>query len=314
MIYYQQEKILIIKFGGLGDIVLSFDAIFAIFKHHRRKLILLTEKPFDDFLYRSKWFEKIITIERNLFYFKDISNFKKLISEFEFDYVYDLQTSKRTSHYLKIFIDKKTITNGIGKYSKIPHTNIYRNHMHTIERQKDQLNLCNVDYKSKTNLDWLFGSSFPIPKKNYVIVVPGGSKKRINKRIPLNLYCKILDYLINSNLEVLIIGSKDDKFICTEIEKKVPGVKNLCCKTNLFDIAKLSKYSLISVGNDTGPMHLIAKGGKQTFVFFTKFSEPELCKPIGKKVSVFTYKNNNQNFYDEVISKIKNVIKFLNDD
>ena len=35
---------------------------------------------------------------------------KKLTSEFEFDYVYDLQTSNRTSHYLKIFSDKKTST------------------------------------------------------------------------------------------------------------------------------------------------------------------------------------------------------------
>ncbi len=310
MICSQQKKILIIKFGGLGDIILSLEAMFAIFKHHSRKLVLLTEKPFDDFLRESKWFEKIITIERSLFYFNDIISFKKKILGMDFDYVYDLQTSNRTSNYLKIFKHKETITNGIGKHAKISHTNLNRDEMHTIKRQRDQLALSNVYYKSKPNLNWLFNSDFLVPKKDYVMVVPGGSKKRKNKRIPTGIYCKIIDFLINVKLEVLIIGSKDDSLICNEIKNKVPGVKNLCCKTNLFDVAKLSKNSVFSIGNDTGPMHLISKGGRETLVFFTKFSKPELCQPVGKKVSVLIYDGDDKNFYQNVISRLKFNLNF----
>ena len=76
-IYSQQKKILIIKFGGLGDIILSLDAIFSIKKHHKMETVLLTEKPYDSLLSYSKWFDKIITIKRSFFYFSDILQIKK---------------------------------------------------------------------------------------------------------------------------------------------------------------------------------------------------------------------------------------------
>ena len=63
------KKILIIKFGGLGDIVLSLDAIFSIIKHHKISATLLTEKPFDTFLERSNWFDEYLYHEGEAFLF-----------------------------------------------------------------------------------------------------------------------------------------------------------------------------------------------------------------------------------------------------
>ena len=66
----KEKKILIIKFGGLGDIILSLNAMYSIRnKFQGSKLILLTEKPYDQFLKKSKWFDDIIVIKRSLFYF-----------------------------------------------------------------------------------------------------------------------------------------------------------------------------------------------------------------------------------------------------
>ena len=68
-----QKKILIIKFGGLGDVILSLNAIYSIFNHHNKcKLILLTEEPYNKLLVNSNWFEKIFTIKRSFFYFLDL--------------------------------------------------------------------------------------------------------------------------------------------------------------------------------------------------------------------------------------------------
>ena len=47
----------------------------------------------------------------------------------------------------------------------------------------------------------------------------------------------------------------------------------------------------MSIGNDTGPMHLISKGCKKTIVLFTKFSNPKLCAPLGSHVTVLKYNN-----------------------
>ena len=302
----QQKKILIIKFGGLGDVILSLDAIYSIFNHHKKcKMILLTEKPFDKLLSNSNWFEKIFTIRRSLFYFLDHLKIKNEIDPNEFDFVYDLQTSERSSSYLKIFLKTNAITNGIGKYAKIPHLNKDRNKMHTLVRQKSQVKMCKVDYLSKIDMRWLFKSKFKTPKAKYVIIVPGGSKKRLNKRIPVEIFLKITHFLLKSGFQVLIIGSEDDLKVCNLIASFYPEVINYCNKTDFFDIGKLSLKSSLSIGNDTGPMHLISRGGKKTIVLFTKFSNPQLCKPVGKNVSTFIYSNDDDKFYKKIIFKIK---------
>ena len=60
-------------------------------------------------------------------------------------------------------------------------------------------------------------------------------------------------------------------------------------KTDFFKIAQLSKQSSISVGNDTGPMHIIARGNNPTLVMFTKNSDYNLCGQQGKKVSLMRF-------------------------
>ena len=103
--------------------------------------------------------------------------------------MFDLQTSNRSSYYLKIFQNFDCDTNGIGEYSKTKHLNANRNNMHTIERQKDQLSFSKVKYFRKPNLSWFYKKSnkFNILGK-YALVVPGGSGKRLNKRIPIELF------------------------------------------------------------------------------------------------------------------------------
>ena len=70
----RQKKILVVKFGGLGDVVLSLDAMYSIYKHFGN-VSLLTEEPFDKLLKKSKWFKEIFTIKRSKFYFYDIYKF-----------------------------------------------------------------------------------------------------------------------------------------------------------------------------------------------------------------------------------------------
>ena len=62
-----------------------------------------------------------------------------------------------------------------------------------------------VYYQSKINTVWLFKSKFKVPKTKFVIIVPGGSKKRLNKTIPKEIFLKITDFLLKSGFQVLIV-------------------------------------------------------------------------------------------------------------
>ena len=73
-----KENILIIKFGGLGDFILSLTAMNSIKKFHPdSRLVLLTEEPYDVLAKKSNWFDEIVTIKRSIFYFLDKIDIKK---------------------------------------------------------------------------------------------------------------------------------------------------------------------------------------------------------------------------------------------
>lgn len=297
----QEEKILIIKFGGLGDIILSLDAIFSISCHHKNnKIVLLTEQPFETILSKTSFFEEVLTIKRSLFYFIDIKQISKKILSYNFSHVYDLQTSRRTSHYLKYFFEKGSITNGIGRYAKLNHLNSQRNFMHTIDRQKQQVELSNIKFSIMEDYEWLLDKNINIPNPKFALIVPGGSKSRLYKRIPKLVYEKIIKFLLKNKIKPVLVGSEDDKNVCAQLSLISKEILNLCTTTSIGQIFFLAKHSFLSVGNDTGPMHIIARGNNKTLVFFTKFSDPKLCRPTGKDVEIFQYPNKNSDFFLEI--------------
>lgn len=101
-----------------------------------------------------------------------------------------------------------------------------------------------------------------------VAICPGSINSRA-KRWPAEAYAALADKLIESNRQVLLIGSKDEADVSQDVTSRMrnrPIV--LTGKTNLDQItAVLSAVDLI-VTNDTGPAHIGAALGRPTIVIF----------------------------------------------
>ena len=65
-----------------------------------------------------------------------------------------------------------------------------------------------------------------------------------------------------------------------------PGGRDLAGRTSLAEIAVLARGAAAAVGNDTGPMHLIAAAGCPTLVLFSDASDPALCAPRGLEAQI----------------------------
>ena len=175
------QKILIIKHGSLGDIILSMYAIFSIKKHYKNSTFtILTEKRYHEFFKFIPFVDNIQFDDRPKIY--SFLCYIKLCRWFykeKFNWVFDLQTSKRTNLYFYMFsLFANFKWNGIAKKCSHPHLNPDRQTMHTLERQKDQLSFSKVKFFGRPNLSWFYKipNRFNIIGK-YALVVPGGSGK-----------------------------------------------------------------------------------------------------------------------------------------
>jgi heptosyltransferase-2 len=101
-----------------------------------------------------------------------------------------------------------------------------------------------------------------------VALCPGSINSRA-KRWPAEAYAALADKLIETNRQVLLIGSKDEADVSQNVTNRMrnrPVV--LTGKTSLDQItAVLSAVDLI-VTNDTGPAHIGAALGRPTLVIF----------------------------------------------
>ena len=89
-------KILIIKHGSLGDLVLSFGAIKTLNHHYPNDdLYLLTQSNYKNIFIKLPYVKEILIDNRSNI-IQSIFNYLKTIKKNKFDLVIDLQNSNRT--------------------------------------------------------------------------------------------------------------------------------------------------------------------------------------------------------------------------
>ena len=142
------SNILIIKHGSLGDIAQISGVIRDIKESYNdKKIFILTTLPYVELLSKCTYLDGVLIDKRlprwNIFY---LIKLKKLLSKFNFSYVYDLQNSSRTSFYRKYLL---RISNWSSTETTLKKSDRkkYFNNEPVLERFKIQLNNSNV----KTN-------------------------------------------------------------------------------------------------------------------------------------------------------------------
>ena len=283
------QNILVIKLGALGDFVQALGPFAAIRAHHPdARITLMTTKPFEGLAAQSGYFDDIWTVDRPAFWrIGAILGLRRRLRGGAFDRIYDLQTADRTSFYYRLLGHPKPEWSGIAPGCSHPDPNPDRDALHTIERQRGQLMAAGVEDVPLSDLSWLpHGSDkFDLPQ-GYVLLVAGGSAHRQDKRWPTSRYAKLAQRLIAMGRQPVLLGGAADQAATVAIVDACPDVIDLTGKTSLADIAALAGAAAGAIGNDCGPMHLIAASGCPSLVLFSHASDPALCAPRGTDVAI----------------------------
>lgn len=291
MAAHRGERILIIKLGALGDFVQAFGPMAAIRKHHAgAHIVLLTSQPFVAFARASHLFHDIWVDEERpkAWQIGRVMRLRKKLKSGNFDRVYDLQTSDRSNFYFHILgPGKRPEWSGIAWGCSHPHDNPDRDRLHTLERQRDQLARAGLGDVAPPDLSWAMSdvSRFGI-EKPFALLVPGGAPHRPAKRWPVERYVELANHFMTRGVTPVLLGARAEQGVLKLIALDAPGSVNLCAKTDFLDIATLAQGACAAVGNDTGPMHLIAAAGCASVVLYSHDSDPGLCAQRGPRVEI----------------------------
>jgi ADP-heptose:LPS heptosyltransferase len=286
----EPRRVLVVKLGALGNIVLSLGPFAAIRHHHATAHItLLTTAPYVDWLATSPYFDSIWIDERPEWW--DLAGWLRLRRRLiggHFDRAYDLQTSSRSSRYFQMLPRRKRPEwSGIAPGCALPDRDPNRDRLYDIDRQFGQLRQAGVVEREPAELSWTHGdiARFDLPR-NFALLAPGSSPHRLAKRWPVDHYAKLAAELTAQGLIPVIIGSVPERPLAEAIRLGTPAAIDLTGRTSFGDLASLGHAASLAIGNDTGPMHLIAAVGCSSIVLFSHDSDPALCAPCGRCVEV----------------------------
>lgn len=283
------KRILVIKLSALGDFVLALGPFAAIRKAHPdAHITLLTTKPYAELARASGYFDDVwIDSRAGLLRPATWLSLRRRLREGNFDRVYDFQTGDRTAWYFRLMgPGPRPQWSGIARGCSHPHDDPNRNSLHTIERQIGQLAAAGIPDVPDPDLSWMDADIAPFGLRSpFVLLIPGGAPHRPRKRWPADHFARLARDLTGRGLQPVVLGAAAERDAAATILKECGDAVSLVERTNLMDIAALARVAAGAVGNDTGPMHLVAAVGCPSLVLFSDESDPKLTAPRGADVA-----------------------------
>jgi ADP-heptose:LPS heptosyltransferase len=276
-----RQHVLVIKLGAFGNIILSLAAFAAIRQHHAgARISVLTSERYAGWLHTFPYFDDVLVDPRPRWW--DLPGLRRLgrmLADGQFSRVYDLQTSARSSRYFHLLpVKHRPEWSGIAFGCALPDRDPRRNVLHDTVRQQGQLRQAGISMFPPADLSWCRGdvARFNLPA-DFALLVPGSSPDRLAKRWPARHYQILAERLARRGIMPVVVGSAPEKDLAAEI----PAAIDLIGETGFGDLADLARAARFAVGNDTGPMHLIATAGCPVVTLFSNDSNPSQCAPRG---------------------------------
>lgn len=299
------EKILVIKLGALGDIILAMEAFHAVrAKHPAAHITLLTRKPFVKLTSQMPWFDEVVVDTKPKFHqIGKMLKLRKVLREADYTRVYDLQGNDRSGLYFKLMGPGQPEWCGTAKGCSHQRHDHRKDPVPATERLLRFLESVDVPRAGAPELSWLTGdvSGLGLPEK-YVVLIPGCAPQHPHKRWPAEHFAKLAGMLAEQGLGAVAVGTSVDSGVIEEIRAICPSVVSIAGKTDIGQLAEVAKRAEGAVGNDTGPIHIAAVAGAPTLSLMSGKSDPKRMTPRGADVG-FLQKDDLKDLSPEEVMK-----------
>ncbi|NPD44207.1 MULTISPECIES: glycosyltransferase family 9 protein [unclassified Lentimicrobium] len=259
------QKILIIRFSSIGDIILTTPLLRAIkAQKPDTEIHYITKKAYAATLEHNPHIDRLFVLEDKL------SDILPQLKIEQYDFIVDLHKNLRSLR-IKSYLKKPTSSFDKLNRQKWLLVRFKKNRMpdvHIVHRYFDTLNKIGVtnDHKGleyysgleeQKNIKGLEESI----QNNFAAIVIGGTY--FTKQIPEE---KLNELISKISIPVVLLGGKGDLEIAEKVAQKHPQKAFIAAgKSNLNESAEIIRRSQFVVSSDTGLMHIAAAYQKRIY-------------------------------------------------
>ena len=253
---YRPQKILIVRFSSIGDLVLTSPVIRNLrLNFPDAEIHFLCKSAFSSVLHYHPEIHKIWTISKSIF------EVHRLLKIEGFDWMIDLQNNRRsfvlsrllkvkTNRFKKLNFKKWLLTQ--FKVNRLPELHIVDRYLSPLKAQGLAIERCPLEYhlsKADQSEAAALLETTPFP---FVAIVLGAA--HFTKSPPFQLWTEILSRL---TLPIVLLGGDKERDIADQLSKNHTTL-NLVGKCSLGVSAAIIEKSNHVITPDTGLMHIAA--------------------------------------------------------
>jgi lipopolysaccharide heptosyltransferase II len=296
------NKILIIRFSSIGDIVLSTALLrVARARFPNAQIDFLTKREYAD-LVRSNPNINHVYEFNSAGGFAGLRELKKKLRTEQYDLVVDIHNSLR-SRYVRNGIAPKVVTINKHLWARFLLVkfkwNVYRHIISVADRYVESLKEYGVVNDGK-------GLELFIPDETRSNVTNVIAKYKLNeyevvvglcpaarhetKRWPQERFVELgIQLAQTNNAKILLLGGKEDAMLCRMIAEKInaetgnSSAEDVSGKFSLLETAAVMEHCDVVVSNDTGLMHIVAAMKRKLVAIFGSTVKELGFFPVGTK-------------------------------
>ncbi len=256
------ERILVVKLGALGDLLLADGALQDLRAHHSNaRISVLTRAPFMRLLRRCPWVDEVLVDpNRPRWRLDAMAALRQQLRDAGFTRGYDLQNSRRSAFYRRWLAGAGIAWSSAARADQLdaelptPLRAVPERHAAQLERAGVTVRHCR-----RPSPTWLADDVTALLQAAdiagpFVVLLPGSSARHRHKRWPH--YAALSHALHARGLQVVTLPGIDEPELGQDHAGHVlrPGGQSL----DLPTLAGVLRAAACVIGNDSGPTHLAA--------------------------------------------------------
>ena len=268
------RRILIIKWGALGDVIVATPHIDVIASAYpEARIRLLTAPAYAPLFAHDSRLELVVRERRG---FREMARTLAWVVAARFDAVFDLQGNDRSAALT--FVSRARLRTGLGPayaYNRIPPSRAQRDR-HIFDRLNGLLVHAGLpeapprprlrvgeDERRRVRA-WL--DAHDVAGRPLVLLHAGASRRWVSKRWPAGSFRRLAEMLRDAGLAPVWIGGPADADINAPLAEAVGA--DATGAFSLLELAALGEQARFAVTSDSGPMHVLSGAGIPVYAFF----------------------------------------------